>query len=260
MILSHKHKFVFIKGEKVAGTSAEIALSQVCGPEDIITPMIRRDELHRMGKGEPQNYTTGFYPAAIRQALERGLVEAMRRGTTRNPIIRRLHRQPFFNHMSLTAVLDRVPQADGYQILGVERSPYAKVMSFANWQKHYGAYRKGGALPKDRIGMADAVDAVLGDGSVRRVLNLDLYRDLEGRVRVQPWRTDTLERDMRTFFESRDLEQIPLVQAKRGTDSDAIDPEEAMRPDQIAAINEIFAEEFELFGWPKIRQLRSPGT
>jgi hypothetical protein len=28
MILSHKHRFVFINGMKVAGTSAEIALSK----------------------------------------------------------------------------------------------------------------------------------------------------------------------------------------------------------------------------------------
>lgn len=37
MIISHKHKFIFSKPRKVAGTSVEVALSQYCGPDDIIT-------------------------------------------------------------------------------------------------------------------------------------------------------------------------------------------------------------------------------
>ena len=37
MILSHKHKFVFVKNRKVAGTSVEVALSPHCGPDDILT-------------------------------------------------------------------------------------------------------------------------------------------------------------------------------------------------------------------------------
>lgn len=37
MIISHKHKFIFIKPRKVAGTSIELALSKFCDKEDIIT-------------------------------------------------------------------------------------------------------------------------------------------------------------------------------------------------------------------------------
>ena len=39
MIISHKHKFIFIKTKKTAGSSIQIALSRHCGKEDIITPM-----------------------------------------------------------------------------------------------------------------------------------------------------------------------------------------------------------------------------
>ena len=38
MILSHKHKFIFIKTKKTAGTAIEAAISQLCGPDDVITP------------------------------------------------------------------------------------------------------------------------------------------------------------------------------------------------------------------------------
>ena len=37
MILSHRHKFVFFKQMKAAGSSLELALTPFCGPDDIMT-------------------------------------------------------------------------------------------------------------------------------------------------------------------------------------------------------------------------------
>jgi hypothetical protein len=51
MIFSKRHKFIFIKGRKVAGTSTEIALSTICGPDDIITPIGQSDEMMRVVRG-----------------------------------------------------------------------------------------------------------------------------------------------------------------------------------------------------------------
>lgn len=55
MIISHKHKFIFVKTVKTAGTSIEIFLSQHCGPLDIITPIIPYVEPH-----SARNYE-GYY-------------------------------------------------------------------------------------------------------------------------------------------------------------------------------------------------------
>ena len=55
MILSHKHKFIFIKTKKTAGTAIEAAISQLCGPDDVITPYRAASEKDRKGLG-PQNY------------------------------------------------------------------------------------------------------------------------------------------------------------------------------------------------------------
>lgn len=52
MIVSHKHKFIFIKTEKTASSSIEIALSEICGPDDIITPTRGDLEVQRAVSGQ----------------------------------------------------------------------------------------------------------------------------------------------------------------------------------------------------------------
>lgn len=59
MIISHRHRFIFLKTLKTASTSIEIALSKHCGPEDTITRMFvaRDEELRRsLGYPGPQHY------------------------------------------------------------------------------------------------------------------------------------------------------------------------------------------------------------
>ena len=51
MIISHRYKFIFIKTHKTAGSSMEMALGPLCGPEDIITSMETNE-----GTGIPRNY------------------------------------------------------------------------------------------------------------------------------------------------------------------------------------------------------------
>ena len=60
MIISHEHKFIFLKTRKTAGTSVELALRQLCGPDDVIAPIgdaeeRRQQSLHYQGR-PPQNW------------------------------------------------------------------------------------------------------------------------------------------------------------------------------------------------------------
>ena len=41
MLISHSHRFIFVKTKKSAGTSVEISLSRFCdGPHDVVTPVL----------------------------------------------------------------------------------------------------------------------------------------------------------------------------------------------------------------------------
>jgi hypothetical protein len=51
MIVSHEHGFIFVKTRKTGGTSVEIALSEHCGPDDIITRIVDEDEAYRTELG-----------------------------------------------------------------------------------------------------------------------------------------------------------------------------------------------------------------
>ena len=54
MILSHEHKFIYIKTYKTGPTSIEAALSSVCGPKDVITQA--SEELRGVRQKPAQNY------------------------------------------------------------------------------------------------------------------------------------------------------------------------------------------------------------
>ncbi|MHA7871241.1 MAG: sulfotransferase family 2 domain-containing protein [Hyphococcus sp.] len=72
MIISHAHRFIFIKTMKTAGTSIEAALSEVCGPEDVITPFSPENESFRSGRA-PQNYRLD-HPLVPKRPLWRRLL------------------------------------------------------------------------------------------------------------------------------------------------------------------------------------------
>ncbi len=57
MIISHKHKFIYIKSNKTAGTSTEILLEKICGKDDIVTPITKRDSKTHT----PRNHENKFY-------------------------------------------------------------------------------------------------------------------------------------------------------------------------------------------------------
>ena len=124
MIVSHKHRFIFLKTAKTAGTSIELALSRVSGEQDIITPLHRDDEALRKKYQlpGPKNY-----------------LKKLRDYNKKDWRVLLLKQKParlFYNHM---------PAREAKEILGeevwnnyfkfcFERNPWDRVISMYYWK------------------------------------------------------------------------------------------------------------------------------
>lgn len=132
MIISHKHKFIFIKTRKTAGTSIEIALSGVCGKDDIVTPISKSDEIIRrnMGYEGPKNYSLPFNKYSVKDFYR---------------LIRYGKKLQFFNHMSAREVRSYIEDTvwDNYYKFAFDRNPFDKVVSlyyYYGGDKRYGSF------------------------------------------------------------------------------------------------------------------------
>jgi hypothetical protein len=118
MIISHKHKFIFFKTRKTAGTSIEIALSKFCGPEDIITPILDEDEEVRkeLGYPGPQNCVVPCRHYSLHDWYQR---------------IIHSKRPEFYNHIPARQVRQWVDSKvwGSYYKFCFERNPWDKAIS-----------------------------------------------------------------------------------------------------------------------------------
>lgn len=243
MILSRHHKFLFVKGKKVAGTSIEIALSQVAGPEDIVTPISPIDERLRLQLGgRPQNYSAD---AHLEEIYLDWVVSAEGDDTylAGNPAFR-LH----YNHMPLREVLAKHPEAATYLTFCVERSPYSKLISWAHWRLQRIA-SPGQHTRPSLTQITSFLSSAAEEGTIRTVRNIDLYRGRSGAVEIRALRYEALEPDFTRLMQDLGVASPPsLPHAKPGLMSDTLDPRTIFTRAQLDEINKVFAEEFSVFG------------
>jgi len=152
MIISHKHKFIFIKCRKTAGTSVEISLSKICGTDDIITPVTKDDEKVRrelkfLGAQNYQKPKSEWTYAERWQYFRKG----------KKP------KKVFYNHISSCEVVDLIPKEiwNSYFKFTIERNPFDKVVSFYFWRKANEKY--------------DSVSDFILDGGLSQMQSYELY-------------------------------------------------------------------------------------
>lgn len=153
MILSHKHKFIYIKTRKTASSSIEAMLSRLCGPEDVITPTT--DRLMTGERLPPQNYR-----------LDHPLVP-------KRPLLRRLLGRPerhyhpsigFYEHIPAWRIKAYVGDDiwNSYYKFTFERNPWDKQISWYFYKTKSKKHRP-------------SFDSFMGDKKKALVENYSLY-------------------------------------------------------------------------------------
>jgi len=125
MIISHKHKFIFLETKKTASTSVSIFLSQYCGKDDVITPDDYEAEEMKKELGQfSRNYQLPFPEYKLKD-----LKVMIRNFSTKNI------RKKYYNHMSAKELRDIIPKRiwNSYFIFCFERNPYEKAVSAYNY-------------------------------------------------------------------------------------------------------------------------------
>lgn len=211
MIASHAHRFIFLKTRKTAGTSVEIALSKVCGPDDVITLISPEDEELRAAAGGrgPQNFQS---PPLPRKA---------------------------FNHMSARLARDAVgPEAwRSYYKFAIERNPWDAVVSLYYWKY------------KDREQLPDFDTYVSEEWIEQLANNRRMYR-IRGRLAVdRVLRYEHLDTELSEVWHHLGLPGEPDLPRAKGHARPAGHYRELYSDAARKRVEVVFADAIEAFGY-----------
>jgi len=242
MILSKKHKFIFIKGKKVAGTSIEVLLSHLCGNQDIVTPITPIDERSRFHSSGTcaQNY-------ACNPEEHHSFISLIKSNNDKELENILLPKGKYYNHMPLKEVLYLQKDiSEDWLVFAAERDPYSKIISYANMQIKFNEYLNDGKpMLSDLKSLKHQIERNFDDGTYLDVKNIDLYKDPSNIIKTVIIKYDDLDNQLSEIISQLGIiNHPPLKQYKAGLSSNKIDPFSIYTKKQLHQINETFEEEF----------------
>jgi len=195
MIVSHAHKFIFLKTKKTAGTSIELALTKLCGDDDIITPLTAIDEARRVDGRGAQNWKLHGWWNSPRPFWKRRLLKFTAAD------------YGFYNHMTADAAKALLNDDNvwrSYFKFAFERNPWDRQVSFYQHR-----YRKEPAPPS-------FPEFIHGDKRAR-INNYEIY-SLDGDVAVDfIGRYENLEADLKHALSQVGLTLDEALPRAKGT-------------------------------------------
>lgn len=215
MIISHKHKFIFVKTRKTAGTSIEIALSKICGDKDILTPIRPVDEAFRE---EYSQYSAQNYRVPFRFYKKKDYLNLLRK--------RRL--KEYYNHMTCSEIKEYISkeQWNNYYKFTIERNPYDRAVSLYYWRggdkKYHSVYE---FLLKNKRGLEGldnyhiySIDNLVAVDKVYTYEDLEFFQEniskrlgLKTRLEIPQYKAKSESRKVMDYKEVLDENAIELI-------------------------------------------------
>jgi hypothetical protein len=225
MIVSHKHRFIFIKSQRTGGTSLELALSTICGPDDIVPPLPRHEkERSELGGLSPRNFDVPIH----RHRREDWRLILQGRG-----------RRAFWSHVDARDTRAWLPPRvwKDYFKFAVERNPWDRAISFY-WRLHPDV--------ENRPAMAE----FLRELPQRMISNVGFYSIGDEIVVDHVMRYERLSDEVKALCDRLGIEsRLDLPRAKSGTRKDRRPYREVLQPEEREIIARRCAREIELLGY-----------
>ena len=259
MIYSKKNNFLFLKGVKVAGTSVEIALSKLCGNQDIISPIANIDERTRVQLKirHAQNY------GPSRKDIK-DFIQWLMDVPTDQITSRQAPKGIVNNHMPLRRIYKTLgalhPEIRDANIFAIVRSPYEQILSRINHKINFQSYKTTGeAMKATQADLRQALDKHVQKLQGRaiedfRSKNYQIYdSSFDSSIQVKFIRFENLAEELQQTLKDIGIEkELELPFTKKGLKSSNNLFKEIATDEQIKVINQYHKKDFSRFGYDMI--------